>query len=146
MSRLIDIPIVKPIITCSGINLIILPQCSSPMIINIMPAKVVAICSPSWPNREEVASNKPMKAPVGPEIWVRVPPNADTQNAAMMEVYSPISGLTFDPIANAIDSGIVTIPTTIPAKMFGKMLFLLNRPARANFMRAIIQQDLLSHL
>ncbi len=138
MIRVKAIPTVNPTTTCSGINLIIFPQRVAPMNINIIPASMVASCSPSGPNCAETESNNPMNAPVGPVICIRVPPNIDTQNTAIIEVYNPISGLTLDAIANAMDNGIVMIPTTIPANTFGKILFLLNKPARAASIKAII--------
>jgi len=54
-------------------------------------------------------------APVGPPIWTREPPRAETRNPAMMAVNSPRSGLTPLAIANAMASGSATIPTMMPA-------------------------------
>lgn len=55
------------------------------------------------------------KAPVGPDICVRVPPNIDVNNAATMAVYSPCSGRAPEAMAKAMANGRATMPTTTPA-------------------------------
>ncbi len=58
-----------------------------------------------------------MKAPVGPPICTRLPPNNDTMKPATIAVMSPFSGDTPDATPNAMAKGRATMPTTIPAMM-----------------------------
>jgi hypothetical protein len=79
------------------------------------PAIIVARIRPSTPWRSTVEATSTMKAPAGPPIWKRLPPNADTMNPPMIAVKSPLSGVTPDAMAIAIDSGKATIATVSPA-------------------------------
>ena len=56
-------------------------------------------------------------APAGPPIWNRLPPSAETMNPPTMAVNSPLSGLTPEAMAIAIDNGSATIATVSPAIM-----------------------------
>lgn len=56
-----------------------------------------------------------MKAPVGPPIWKREPPNAEIRKPATTAVTRPLSGVVPEAIASAIASGRATIATVSPA-------------------------------
>src|SRR5690606_32891312 len=124
-------PAVKPTITGSGMNRITAPRRASPIATRITPAISVATSRPPTPNCATTLARITMKAPVGPAIWMREPPNSATAAPAMIEVYRPCSGLTPDAIANAIASGNATMPTTSPAMMFGAQCSRRIRPALA---------------
>ena len=79
-------PVVKPTITGAGMYLMTTPSRASPMASSMMPAISVAICSPSMPWRAVMPDRITMKAPVGPAICTRLPPQADTSRPAMMAV------------------------------------------------------------
>ena len=64
-----------------------------------------------------------MKAPAGPPICIRLPPNRAISPPAMIAVKIPCSGFKPLAMANAIDKGKATMPTVIPAK-----ISLKNRP------------------
>ena len=54
-------------------------------------------------------------APVGPPIWTRDPPSADTRNPATIAVISPLSGDAPLAMPSAIASGKATTATVNPA-------------------------------
>ena len=82
-----------------------------------------------------------MKAPVGPEICTRVPPNIDVTRPATMAVYRPCAGVAPEAMAKAIASGMATMPTTTPATRLGIRWARFSRPARRASRRAIIVAD-----
>ncbi len=71
-----------------------------------------------------------MKAPVGPAIWARVPPQADTSAPATMAVYRPCSGRAPEAMAKAMASGSATTPTITPAITLRSNWLRTNIPAR----------------
>ena len=56
-----------------------------------------------------------MNAPVGPPIWKREPPSAETRKPATTAVSRPLSGEAPLATASAIASGRATIATVSPA-------------------------------
>ncbi len=54
-------------------------------------------------------------APVGPPICTRLPPRNEIRKPATTAVTRPFSGETPEAMANAMASGIATMPTTTPA-------------------------------
>lgn len=65
------------------------------------------------------------KAPVGPPIWTRLPPNSEINAPATMAVNRPRSGATPEAMANANAKGKAMIPTLTPAKRSLKKKSLL---------------------
>ena len=108
-------PAVKPTMTGSGMYLITAPRRAKPNTSRITPAISVAICKPAMPCCAVMIASTAMKAPVGPEICTRVPPNMEVSSAATIAVYIPCSGRAPDAMANAMASGSTTIPITKPA-------------------------------
>ena len=80
-----------------------------------MPATTVAMASPSSPKFWMMPYTIIIKAPVGPPIWMELPPSSETTNPPMMAVIKPFSGLTPEAIPNAMASGRATMPTMMPA-------------------------------
>src|ERR1700722_15958009 len=109
------IPAVKPAMTGLGMYLITAPNRANPNTSRITPAMRVAICRPAMPCCAVMMESTATNAPVGPEIWARVPPNIDVRSAATMAVYNPCSGRAPEAMANAMASGKATMPTTKPA-------------------------------
>ena len=108
-------PLVKPMVTGKGMNLIAPPSRTRPNRSRITPAIRVAAASPSTPCFWTIAYTMTTNAPVGPPIWTREPPNAEMRNPATIAVNKPRSGVTPLAIANAIASGSATMPTITPA-------------------------------
>ncbi|MCY1347655.1 hypothetical protein D9M69_337720 [compost metagenome] len=79
-------PAVKPTITGSGMNLMIEPRRVRPSTSRIAPAIRVAICKPSTPCLAVTPARMTMKAPVGPAICRRLPPNSETSTPATIAV------------------------------------------------------------
>ena len=65
------------------------------------------------------------KAPVGPPICTRLPPNTEIKKPAIMAVNNPFSGDKPEAMAKAIARGIATIPTITPAMESEKNCFLV---------------------
>ncbi|MNW63543.1 hypothetical protein D3C74_417630 [compost metagenome] len=108
------IPAVNPMVTGRGMNLINVPSRSSPISTRKIPARKPAISRFSYPYCSTMARRIGIKAPVGPPIWNRDPPNSEIRIPAIIVVYNPYSGLTPDAIAKAIPRGMATMPTIHP--------------------------------
>ncbi len=131
-------PVVKPTITGFGMNLMTLPSFARPMIRRITPAISVAICRPAMPYCAVIPASTAMNAPVGPEICTRVPPSRVVARPATIAVYRPCAGVAPEAIANAIASGIATIPTMTPATTLRARCARVSSPARCASRRAIM--------
>lgn len=68
------IPLVKPVVMVSGMNLIRLPNLNNPINTRIIPAIMVAIINPSIPSVATIPATIVANAAVGPAIWTRLPP------------------------------------------------------------------------
>ncbi len=79
-------PAVKPRITGAGMNLMMPPSRATPSSSTITPAISVAICRPSMPWVAVMPERMTMKAPVGPAICRRLPPQVDTTSPATIAV------------------------------------------------------------
>src|SRR6185369_626581 len=79
-------PAVNPAITGSGMNLMMAPRRAIPSSSRITPASRVAICRPSTPYRAVMPARMTTKAPVGPAICTRLPPNSETTTLATIAV------------------------------------------------------------
>ena len=90
----------------------------------MIPAIIVAITSPEYPNFWTTPNTITANAPVGPPIWTRLPPKNEIQNPATIAVNRPRSGPTPLAIAKAIANGSATIPTIIPAIKSLKNVFV----------------------
>ncbi len=132
-------PAVKPAMTGAGMNLMTAPRRARPISTRIAPAMKVATCRPPMPYFAVMPDRMAMKAPVGPAIWTRVPPNSETARPLTMAVYSPCSGRAPDAIAKAIASGSATTPTIAPATMLLPQEPRANNPARRASRKAIKQ-------
>ncbi len=80
------IPLVNPMVTGKGMNLIAPPMRMNPNTTRITPAISVATRSPSTPYRWTMPATITTNAPVGPPICTREPPRAEIRNPAMMAV------------------------------------------------------------
>ena len=80
------IPAVKPAITGSGMKRSTPPNFAAPSRIRITPAMQVASSRPSTPYCAVTPARITTKAPVGPAIWMRLPPNSETTMPAMIAV------------------------------------------------------------
>ena len=67
-------------------NLIAPPRRAKPNTMRSTPAISVAAASPSTPCFWTIAYTITTKAPVGPPIWTREPPSAETINPATIAV------------------------------------------------------------
>ena len=79
-------PAVKPTVTGKGMNLMKVPSRRSPAAASIRPDRKVARISPLIPCPATVAATSTMKAPAGPPIWKREPPNIETRKPPTMAV------------------------------------------------------------
>ncbi len=79
-------PVVKPTITGSGMNLMTPPSRPRPIASRMAPAISVATCRPAMPYCAVMPASTAMKAPVGPEICTRVPPSSAVARPAMIAV------------------------------------------------------------
>ena len=68
MTMVTAIPEVKPVVMVNGMYLISPPNRQSPMMIKMMPARMVAAASPSMPFRATMPATMVAKAAVGPAI------------------------------------------------------------------------------
>ena len=109
------IPLVKPVTTGYGMNLIAPPNRARPSPMSRKPARTVQIVSPSTPYFATIPYTMTTNAPVGPPIWTRLPPSAEMRNPATTAVTRPFSGATPEAMAKASASGMATMPTTTPA-------------------------------
>ena len=109
------IPLVKPIMTGCGTNLITPPRRMAPMPMSRSPAMTVAMRRPSIPYFATIPAIMMTNAPVGPPICTREPPSAEMMNPATIAVMRPRSGVTPLAIAKAMDSGSATTATIMPA-------------------------------
>lgn len=107
-------PLVKPTTKGWGMKRSSEPNFSKPNIIMKTPARMVEIISPSRPYCATTPAMMTTKAPVGPPICTRLPPNSEIRNPAMMAVTKPFSGDTPEATANAIANGKATMPTIMP--------------------------------
>ena len=79
-------PLVNPIVTGNGMNLIAPPRRSSPKAIRMKPAMSVATTSPSTPYLSTIPETITTNAPVGPPICTREPPSSEIRKPATMAV------------------------------------------------------------
>ena len=79
-------PLVNPIVTDRGMNRTAVPRPVMPMTISITPAIAVHISRPETPNFATMPATMTTNAPVGPAIWQREPPSAETTMPAMIAV------------------------------------------------------------
>jgi hypothetical protein len=108
-------PLVNPVTSGAGMNLMAAPSRATPKPIRMAPARKVATDSPSMPYRWTMPYTRTTNAPVGPPICTRLPPSALTRKPATTAVYSPAAGGTPLAMAKAMDSGSATMPTMTPA-------------------------------
>ena len=108
-------PLVKPIITATGINLINTPMRKKPISHSITPDINVASSSPPTPYCATMPYTITINAPAGPPICTREPLNSEIRKPAIMAVNKPASGFKPLAIANAIASGSATTLTVKPA-------------------------------
>ena len=108
-------PLVKPIITATGINLINMPMRKKPIIHSITPDINVASSSPPTPYCSTMPYTITINAPAGPPICTREPLKSEIKKPAIMAVNKPASGFSPEAIANAIASGSATTATVSPA-------------------------------
>src|SRR5699024_6538639 len=116
-----------------------MPSRAMPNRMRMTPAMRVAICRPSTPCWATIPDRITIKAPVGPAICTRLPPNTETTSPAMIAVYNPCSGLTPEAIAKAMASGRATIPTRTPATRLRIQCARPKRPARYDSVSANIR-------
>ena len=83
------IPLVKPVTTGYGMNLIAAPKRARPRIMRRMPARIVQIVRPSTPWRATIPDTITTNAPVGPPIWTRLPPRNEMRKPATAAVTRP---------------------------------------------------------
>ena len=95
-----------------------------PIASRMTPAMSVATCRPPIPYCAVMPASTAMNAPVGPEIWTRVPPSSEVARPATIAVYRPCAGVAPEAIANAMASGMATMPTMTPATTLLAMLVL----------------------
>ena len=67
-------------------NLMTPPSCATPIASRMTPAMSVATCRPSMPYCAVMPASTATNAPVGPEIWTRVPPSTVVASPATMAV------------------------------------------------------------
>ena len=79
-------PLVNPVTTGSGMNLITPPSFARPKPIRMTPAISVATMSPSTPYFCTMPYTITTNAPVGPPIWTREPPSAEMRKPATIAV------------------------------------------------------------
>ena len=79
-------PLVKPMVTGYGMNLIAAPSRSSPNATRMKPAMSVAMTSPSTPCCCTIPDTITTNAPVGPPIWTREPPSSEMRKPATIAV------------------------------------------------------------
>ena len=108
-------PLVKPIITATGINLISTPMRKKPMIHSMAPDISVASSKPLTPYCSTMPYTMTINAPAGPPICTREPLNSEIRKPAIIAVNSPACGGRPLAIANAIASGSATTLTVSPA-------------------------------
>ena len=109
------IPAVNPVVMVYGIKRISVPKWHSPIRIRKIPARIVAITSPSRPFFATIPATIVANAAVGPAICTLLPPSAEITNPATIAVKIPASGPTPDASASAMDNGRAMIATIIPA-------------------------------
>ena len=110
------IPLVKPVTTGYGMNLIAAPKRARPRIdeedAGEQRADRQAVDAVA---RDDSGDDHRRRPPSGPPIWTRLPPRNEMRKPATAAVTRPRSGGTPEAIAKAIASGMATIPTTTPA-------------------------------
>jgi len=82
------------------------------------PVRMVIIGSEALPCKITYEAIIPDSAPVGPTILKLLPPKIVAKSPAQIAVTIPTEGSTFEATANAIDKGIETSETVIPAFQF----------------------------
>jgi len=118
------IPLVKPTTKECGKYFNKDPRRNMPKSIKKNPAIIDEIIRPFKPYFSTIPKRITIKAPVGPPICTRLPPNKDIINPAITAVIRPFSGETPEATANAIANGKATIPTTTPANKSVVICFL----------------------
>jgi hypothetical protein len=79
-------PLVNPIVTGYGMNLIAPPSRNKPKATRMKPAMRVATTSPSTPCCWTIPDTITTNAPVGPPICTREPPSSEMRKPATMAV------------------------------------------------------------
>ncbi len=115
LKMMIAMPLVKPVTTGYGMNLMSVPNLLAPSTIKITPAISAQTTSASGPCFITIGASSGTNAPAGPPICTREPPSAETRSPPMIAVKIPISGFRPDAIASASASGSATMPTVNPA-------------------------------
>ena len=80
------IPDVKPVVIVYGIYLIRVPKWQKPMIIKIIPAKIVATTNPSKPFVATIPATMVANAAVGPDTCTSLPPKKEITKPATIAV------------------------------------------------------------
>src|SRR6266566_3001093 len=97
-------PLVNPIVTGNGMNLIAPPRRSSPKAIRMKPAMSVATTSPSTPYLSTIPETITTNAPVGPPICTREPPSSEIRKvftaSALADMVARGEVKLDDPVAN----------------------------------------------
>ena len=79
-------PLVKPIRIGRGMNLTAVPRPVTARPTSSTPAIIVTISSPERPCCAMMPATMTTKAPVGPPIWTREPPSAETSSPPTIAV------------------------------------------------------------
>ena len=79
-------PVVKPVVTGCGMNVMSRPSRASPMPTCMRPAMSPATRSPATPKSRTTGSRITTNAAVGPVIWKGVPPSSAQTTPATMAV------------------------------------------------------------
>ena len=79
-------PLVNPIMTGLGMNFTADPRPVMPITTSMPPAMRVTRVRPETPKRATMPATITTNAPVGPPIWTREPPSAETMNPATTAV------------------------------------------------------------
>ena len=108
-------PLVKPTGSGRGMNFTAVPRPVTARHQQQTPAIIVTISRPERPCCAMMPATMTTKAPVGPPIWTREPPSAETSNPPTIAVYRPACGVAPDAMPKAIASGRATSPTVSPA-------------------------------
>ena len=82
----VAIPVVKPVVTGYGMNLIRVPSRNAPMAMRRTPAMNPAVSRPASPCLETMGARMTTNAAVGPVTWNLQPPRSDTERPAKIAV------------------------------------------------------------
>ena len=85
-------PVVKPLVTGQGMNLMRVPIRANPITTRIPPAISVAKMRPEYPYFSMINRTIGMNAAVGPPICTRLPPRLEITRPAKIAVNNPTAG------------------------------------------------------